>query len=279
PFLVEGWALYWELRLWDLDFPRSPEDRVGMLFWRSHRAARIIFSLGFHLGEMTPQECVALLVDRIGHEPRNATAEVRRSIQGGYGPLYQCAYLLGGLQLRELHAELVSSGRMSEREFHDAVLRENAIPIALIRARLSGATLERPELPRWRFYPGLEAGSVERDTKPAGASAEESEPRRSDSGSRSNEAGRGTAAGEDERARSARDRRANEPPRAYRTRVDPQWSRDGRAFWYRVETGPGESEHVLVDTERGVRELLFDPARVAKGLGDALAREVDPQAL
>ena len=33
PFSVEGWALYWELLLWDLDFPRSPEDRVGMLVW------------------------------------------------------------------------------------------------------------------------------------------------------------------------------------------------------------------------------------------------------
>jgi uncharacterized protein (DUF885 family) len=32
PFLGEGWALYWELRLWDLGYPRGPEDRVGMLF-------------------------------------------------------------------------------------------------------------------------------------------------------------------------------------------------------------------------------------------------------
>ena len=34
PFLVEGWALYWEMRMWDLGFPRNAEDRVGMLFWR-----------------------------------------------------------------------------------------------------------------------------------------------------------------------------------------------------------------------------------------------------
>ncbi|MGH9361379.1 MAG: DUF885 family protein, partial [Thermoanaerobaculia bacterium] len=35
PFLGEGWALYWELLLWDLKFPRTPEDRIGMLFWRA----------------------------------------------------------------------------------------------------------------------------------------------------------------------------------------------------------------------------------------------------
>jgi hypothetical protein len=44
PFWGEGWALYWEFVLYDEDFPRGPEDAIGMLFWRMHRAARIIFS-------------------------------------------------------------------------------------------------------------------------------------------------------------------------------------------------------------------------------------------
>src|SRR5690606_25981878 len=69
PFLVEGWALYWEMLLWDLNFPQSAEDRVGMLFWRSHRCARIVFSLKYHLGQMTAQECIDYLIQRVGHEP------------------------------------------------------------------------------------------------------------------------------------------------------------------------------------------------------------------
>ncbi len=81
PFWGEGWALYWEMLLWDLDFPQSPEDRIGMLFWRMHRCARIIFSLSFHLGEMTPDEAIEFLIDRVGHEPENAEAEVRRSFE------------------------------------------------------------------------------------------------------------------------------------------------------------------------------------------------------
>src|SRR5262249_23039675 len=44
PFWTEGWSLYWELLLWDMKFPKTPEDRIGFLFWRSHRCARIIFS-------------------------------------------------------------------------------------------------------------------------------------------------------------------------------------------------------------------------------------------
>jgi uncharacterized protein (DUF885 family) len=151
PFWMEGWALYWEMRLWDLDFPQSPEDRVGMLFWRSHRAARIIFSLRFHMGTMTPDDAIDLLVNRVGHERANATAEVRRSFNGSYPPLYQIAYMIGGLQFRALRHEHVTSGRMTERVFHDAILQGGAMPVELVRARLMGTRLERGWKPSWRF--------------------------------------------------------------------------------------------------------------------------------
>lgn len=151
PFWLEGWALYWEMRLWDLDFPRSAEDRIGMLFWRKHRCARIIFSLSYHLGKMSPDECIDFLVDRVGHERNNATGEVRRSVQGGYGPLYQAAYMLGGLQIRAMYEELVVSGKIPERDFHDAILQQNSIPIELIRARFTNQELTPDFRTQWRF--------------------------------------------------------------------------------------------------------------------------------
>jgi uncharacterized protein (DUF885 family) len=152
PFWVEGGALYYEFLLWDMGFPKSPENKIGMLFWRMHRCARIIFSLNFHLEKMTPQECVELLVTRVGHERENATAEVRRSFSGGYGPLYQCAYMLGALQLRGLRRELVDSGKMTNKQFHDAVLQENAIPIELVRASLMKQQLSKEFKSVWKFY-------------------------------------------------------------------------------------------------------------------------------
>lgn len=152
PFWGEGWALYWELLLWDMGFAKTPENRIGMLFWRMHRCARIIFSLGFHLGQMTPKECIDLLVQRVGHEPENATAEVRRSFNGSYTPLYQAAYLLGGLQIYSLHKELVDNGKMTNRAFHDAVLQENSIPIEMVRASLTKQKLTRDFTANWKFY-------------------------------------------------------------------------------------------------------------------------------
>ncbi|HEU0152352.1 MAG TPA: DUF885 family protein [Arenimonas sp.] len=152
PFWGEGWALYWEFRLWDMGFAKTSEDKIGMLFWRSHRAARILFSLSYHLGKMTPDEAVDLLVERVGHERENARAEVRRSFAGDYGPLYQIAYMIGGLQFQALHEEFVVSGRMSERDFHDTILKGGPMPVAVVRARLLGE-MAAGELPRdWRFY-------------------------------------------------------------------------------------------------------------------------------
>ena len=152
PFWGEGWALYWEMLLWDLGFPQTPEDRVGMLFWRSHRAARIIFSLNFHLGKMTPQECIDFLVDRVGHERANASAEVRRSFNGSYSPLYQVAYMIGGIQIRALHKTLVGSGQMTNRVFHDTILQGGRMPIEMVRARITGEAPVRNFKAMWRFY-------------------------------------------------------------------------------------------------------------------------------
>lgn len=152
PFWTEGWALYWEMLLWDKGFARNAADRVGMLFWRKHRCARIVFSLRFHLGEWNALECIDYLVERVGFEPQNATAEVRRSIAGAYGPLYQAGYMLGGLQIRALRRELVESGKTTERAFHDAILHENCMPIELVRAALTDIELTPDFTTSWRFY-------------------------------------------------------------------------------------------------------------------------------
>jgi hypothetical protein len=155
-FWVEGWPLYWEFTLWDKGFPRNDMDKIGMLFWRMHRAARIVFSLEYHLGNMTSQECIDFLVGKVGHERVNAEAEVRRSFTGRYGPLYQLAYMIGGLQMYRLANECTEAG-MTEKEFNDFVIRQNNIPIELLRSRMLNLDLTPDYKAKWRFL---------EDTKP-----------------------------------------------------------------------------------------------------------------
>lgn len=153
PFSVEGWALYWEFLLWnDERFPKTPENRIGMLFWRLHRCARIIFSIKFHLGQISPQECIDLLVNEVGHERATAEGEVRRSLSGEYSPLYQAGYMLGALQIYALRKEVVDTGVMTEKMFHDKFLRSNRMPNEMMRALMLGKDLEPEYEPNWRFY-------------------------------------------------------------------------------------------------------------------------------
>lgn len=155
PFWMEGWALYWEFLLWDKNFNKTPEDKVGALFWRMHRSARIIFSLNFHLEKMSPTEAVDFLVERVGHERENALGEVRRSFSGDYGALYQIAYMIGGLQFYQLHKDFVGSKKTSDKQFHDAILKEGPIPVELVRSILTKQKLTKDFKSNWRFYESL----------------------------------------------------------------------------------------------------------------------------
>lgn len=151
PFWMEGWALYWEINLWNKDFPRTPEERMGMLFWRIHRCARIIFSLKYHMGEWTPQECIDMLIDEVGHEYANAEAEVRRSFATSYTPpLYQLAYMVGGLQFYALRNELLEKG-WTEKQFHDRVMQENMMPVSVLRLLLEDKEIPENYKSSWKF--------------------------------------------------------------------------------------------------------------------------------
>lgn len=152
PFWSEGNAVYWEFLLWDMKFPRGPEDKIGMLFWRMHRCARIIFSLQYHLGAWTPQQCIDFLVDRVGHERSTAEGEVRRSFTGQYPPLYQTGYMIGAFQFWALKKELVDSGKMTYKQYHDAILKENAMPVEMLRAILLKQQLPKNFETSWKFY-------------------------------------------------------------------------------------------------------------------------------
>ncbi|KAL7622428.1 hypothetical protein AAE478_007933 [Parahypoxylon ruwenzoriense] len=157
PFFVEGWALYWEMVLWNRgDFFVSAEDKVGSLFWRMHRCARILFSIRFHLGSIDARQCVDLLVNLVGHERATAEGEVRRSLGDEYSPLYQAGYMLGALQLMRLREEAVGEGygKLGEKEFHDRILEANVMPIEMLRALILDKELKRDFESEWRFYDG-----------------------------------------------------------------------------------------------------------------------------
>ena len=88
-----------------------------------HPCTRVVFSLGFHLGKMTLPEGVDFLVGKVGHEWENAMAEVK----------------------------------VTERAFHDAVLREGILPVELVRAAITDQKVGRDFAPGWQVVGDLPA--------------------------------------------------------------------------------------------------------------------------
>jgi hypothetical protein len=56
------------------------------------------------------------------------------------------------LQFRALHKELVESGKMTNRAFHDAILREGQMPVEMVRADLTKQKLSKNFQTSWKFY-------------------------------------------------------------------------------------------------------------------------------
>jgi hypothetical protein len=77
---------------------------------------------------------------------------VRRSFVGRYPPLYQLAYLTGGRQFYALKKELVDSGKMTYKQYHDSVMQLNAMPVEMIRAILTNQPLTEDYKTKWKFY-------------------------------------------------------------------------------------------------------------------------------
>jgi uncharacterized protein (DUF885 family) len=87
----------------------------------------------------------------VGHERANATAEVRRSFNGSYGPLYQVAYMMGGLQFRALHHEMVDGGKLTNRQFHDFIYTHGSMPVEMVRVLMLKQSLSRDFSTQWKF--------------------------------------------------------------------------------------------------------------------------------
>jgi uncharacterized protein (DUF885 family) len=50
-----------------------------------------------------------------------------------------------------MRTELVTSGKMKEKDFHDAILQSGPMPIEILRALLTNQTLTRDFKTKWRF--------------------------------------------------------------------------------------------------------------------------------
>ena len=132
---VEGWGLYAESLGEDLGMYKDPYSKFGQLSYEMWRAVRLVVDTGMHSMGWTRDQAIQLFKDNTGKTDQDITVEVDRYI---VWPGQALAYKLGQRKIRELRgeAEKKLGAKFDARRFHDAVLKNGALPLNALDGRI-----------------------------------------------------------------------------------------------------------------------------------------------
>lgn len=130
---VEGWALYAERLGLEVGFYETPETDFGRLSYEMWRACRLVVDTGIHAKGWTKEQAVNFMAENTALSLHNIEAEVNRYITW---PGQALGYKIGELKIRELrrHAEEKLGDKFDLRAFHDAVLKNGAVPLSVLES-------------------------------------------------------------------------------------------------------------------------------------------------
>ncbi|MGE5179576.1 MAG: DUF885 domain-containing protein [Bacteroidota bacterium] len=141
---AEGWGLYVEEALFDHGYAKGDAKKeFGMLRWALVRSCRLQVGIRVHTRGMTMDQATQYFVDHAHMERANAEREAYRA---AFDPTY-VVYTIGAMQIRKLRDDVRAKEEASFdlARFHERILSEGALPVALLRRILlddSGPTLE-----------------------------------------------------------------------------------------------------------------------------------------
>lgn len=138
----EGWGLYSEWLGEEMGLYRDPYELFGRLSYEMWRACRLVADTGIHAKSWTIDQAKACFVENTALSPINIDVEVARYISW---PGQALAYKVGELKILELRrrAEAALGDRFDERAFHDAVLLNGSLPLAVLEAKIDAWIVER----------------------------------------------------------------------------------------------------------------------------------------
>jgi uncharacterized protein (DUF885 family) len=131
----EGWALYAESIGKELGVFTDPYQWYGRLSDEMLRAMRLVVDTGLHSKGWTREQAIRYMLDNSSLAESDVTAEVERYI---VWPGQALGYKLGQLQITALRARAQAAlgERFDVREFHSQVLRDGALPMDVLSAKI-----------------------------------------------------------------------------------------------------------------------------------------------
>lgn len=140
----EGWALYTESMGKELGVYQNPYSYYGMLLGELHRAVRLVVDTGIHAKGWSREKAIAYRDEQEGVSPKTAS-EIERYMAA---PAQALSYKLGQLKFLELRrrAEKILGAKFDIRAFHDKILAEGSVPLAVLEFRVNAWIQDqRPE--------------------------------------------------------------------------------------------------------------------------------------
>ena len=127
----EGWGLYSELVPKELGYYSDPYSDFGRLAMEIWRAARLVVDTGLHDKQWTREQAVQYLMENTPNPQGDCEKAIDRYI---VMPGQATAYKIGMLKIVELRerAKTALGDGFDIREFHDIVLKDGAVPLAIL---------------------------------------------------------------------------------------------------------------------------------------------------
>jgi uncharacterized protein (DUF885 family) len=134
---IEGWGLYSERLGDEMGLYETEIDRFGMLTYQAWRACRLVVDTGLHALRWTRQQAIDFFMENVALAETEVLNEVDRYI---IWPGQALAYMIGKREIFALREEARKAlgAKFDIREFHDAVLRNGAVPLTTLRAVVRG---------------------------------------------------------------------------------------------------------------------------------------------
>jgi uncharacterized protein (DUF885 family) len=128
---MEGWALYAEQFAWETGYQKNPLDNLGRLQAEMFRAVRLVVDTGMHAKRWTREQAIEYMVANTGMPEAEVVTEIERYL---VMPGQALAYKVGMIKMLELRerAKTALGAKFDIREFHDEVLRNGAMPLAVL---------------------------------------------------------------------------------------------------------------------------------------------------
>jgi uncharacterized protein (DUF885 family) len=134
----EGWALYAEWLSKEAGwYEGDPFGDLGRLQAELFRAVRLVVDTGIHAKRWPREQAITYMRDKTGMGEKEVTAEIERYI---VNPGQACAYKVGMLKIQELRqrAQAELGSKFDQRQFHDVVLKNGALPLEILEEQVAG---------------------------------------------------------------------------------------------------------------------------------------------